>query len=181
MLNGQLTLTANGNMPGHYMEQYISTKTVEDAEDTFVDAKERLLDVNHWNRYCGVPGVFFSLTDGHSRLVSRKAHKGDHIKINAPAIAECCLVIDSIEYDDYPDLGMESFTLRLHRCAHHEDEEEGDYGGAVASLIIERRHKHVFSVYNYRNDAGEPVKEFTDDCFGLTDSEWSGMLKRFVL
>ncbi len=181
MLNGQLILTANGLNPGHYMEQYIITKTVEDAEDTFVDAKERLLDVNHWNRYCNTPGVFFSLTDGHSRLVSRKAHKGDHIKINAPAIAECCAVIDSIEYDDYPDLGMETFTMRLLTCAHNDDEEEGGHSGATASLIIERRHKNVFSVYNYRNDAGEPVKEVMDGCFGLTDTEWSGMLKRFVL
>lgn len=181
MLNGQLIFTANGHLPGRYMEQYISTKTLEDAEDTFVDAKERLLDVNHWNRYCNVPGVFFSLTDGHSRLVSRKAHKGDHVKINSPHMPECCVVIDSIEYDDYPDLGMETFTMRLQACVHNDDEEEIGHSGAVASLIIERRHKHVFSEYNYRNNAGEVVKKVSDGCFGLTDEEWSGMLKRFVL
>ncbi len=181
MFGSQLVLTANELNREHYMEQSIITKTVEDAEDSFVDAKERMLDVNHWNRYCNHNGVFFSLTDSHSRLVSRRAHKGDHIKINAPDIQECCVVIDAIEYDDYPDLGMEAFTMKLHPCAHGaENEEESGDDDFRAVLIIERKHKNVFAVFNYRNTAGEQVTA-PGGCFGLMDDEWNGMLKRFVV
>ncbi|MCD6011329.1 MAG: hypothetical protein K0Q79_1191 [Flavipsychrobacter sp.] len=181
MFGSQLVLTANELNREHYMEQSIITRSVEDAEDSFVDAKERMLDVNHWNRYCNQQGVFFSLTDSHSRLVSRRAHKGDHIKINAPEMAESCVVIDAIEYDDYPDLDMETFTMRLHPCAHNDEEdEEGPCNGVLASLIIERKHKNVFAVFSYRNSAGEPVNA-TQGCFGLADEEWNSMLKRFVV
>jgi hypothetical protein len=124
MLKNQLILTANRFNPGLFMEQCFSTKTVEDAEDSFVDAKERLLDVNHWGRYCSAPGVTFSLSDGHNRPVSRRARGGDHIKLSIPGSEVCCLIIESLEYDDYPDLGMEAFTLRLKPCQHSKNMEE---------------------------------------------------------
>lgn len=178
MFGSQLALTAHDLNQGHYMEQCIITRSVEDAEDTFVDAKERMLDVNHWNRYSDIAGASFALSDSHNRSVSRRAHKGDHVTMMIPGKDDYCVVIDAIEYDDYPDLGMESFTLRLHPCHDNEGSDE-EYDGSKAILIIERRYKNVFAVFEYRNHAGEEMAG-GEGCFGLTDDEWNGMLKRFV-
>lgn len=179
MLKNQLILTANRFNPGLFMEQCFSTKTVEDAEDSFVDAKERLLDVNHWGRYCSAPGVTFSLSDGHNRPVSRRARGGDHIQLSIPGSEICCLTIESLEYDDYPDLGMETFTLRLKPCMHSKHSEEDIEESAA--LIIERRHSTVFSVFNFRNPNQSGIAN--NDVyanFGLTDVQWNNLLSRFI-
>ena len=181
MLNNQLILTANKFNPGLFMEQSFSTKTVEDAEDSFVDAKERLLDVNHWGRYCSAPGVTFGLSDGHNRPVSRRARSGDHLTLNIPGSEVCCLIIESLEYDDYPDLSMETFTLRLKPCMHSMEAEEENDNEASAALIIERRYSTVFSVFNFRNPANSGVSgDNVFASFGLKDIQWNSLLSRFV-
>jgi hypothetical protein len=160
------------------MEHTVITGTVEDAEDGFVDAKERLLDVRNWKRYCSTAGVEFLLRDSHGKEVHRKAHRGDHIKISVPGAAAQCMVIDAIEYDDYPDLGMEAFTLRVKPCSHdngnHEEEEERAMEGA---LIIERRSRHLFATFHRRN---VPAGSHDINPLGLSDAEWGSMLKKFV-
>src|ERR1700733_14092947 len=93
----------------------IYTDTVEDAEDWFVDAKERLLDINNWKKYGGSAGVDFKLTDGHGKVLNRKAHNGDHVRITITPGATTFdwVVIEALEYDDYPDLDMETFAMRI--------------------------------------------------------------------
>lgn len=88
------------------MEFTVHTNNIEDAEDLFLLAKERLLDVNEWQRFSGES---FMLTDKHGQKLHRNAHRGDHIKIaNQPD-----LIIGHIIYDDFPDVLGESITLVL--------------------------------------------------------------------
>lgn len=86
------------------MEYSISTKTMDDAEDLFIVAKERLLDVNDWHSE-----YEFALTDSHKHKVHRNAHMGDFIKKGAQP--EQWYVINKIQYDDYPDIAGESITI----------------------------------------------------------------------
>ena len=184
-LNNFIALQHNsfGKMP----EYSITTTFTEDAEDLFVDAKEKLLDVNNWRRYSGITGIDFRLTDGHSRPVKRKAHRGDHIKINFPeqgsaADEHCCVVIVALEYDDYPDLDMETFTLRVRRCeTMNKHEDDGDFDEAESSLIVERRNKKIYATYHSRT---EPVngadKNDTTNWFGMSDNQWDSLVKGFV-
>ena len=81
------------------------TNSIEDAEDLFILAKDRLLDVNDWNEGNGN----YTLTDSHKHKLHRNAHTGDFIK----AGEEQWLVINKIQYDDYPDVNGESITLFL--------------------------------------------------------------------
>ena len=129
--------------PERNMEHTIIADSVEYAEDSFVDAKERLLDVNNWKRYSSLPGAVFLLRDSHGKEVHRKAHKGDHIKINIPGLEDthCCVVIEALEYDDYPDLSMETFTMRIRPCEHSTANEDDDEDSSVeGALVIERRN-----------------------------------------
>ena len=86
------------------MEYTISTNNIEDAEDLFIVAKERLLDINDWHSTHK-----FTLTDGHQHKVQRNAHKGDFImKSGFPNER---YIINKIQYDDYPDIAGESITV----------------------------------------------------------------------
>lgn len=86
------------------MEYSINTHSIEDAEDLFVLAKDRLLDISDWN-----DGQTYVLTDGHKQKAHRNAHSGDFIKIEGQK--EEWIVINKIQYDDYPDINGETITL----------------------------------------------------------------------
>lgn len=176
MRDSHYTITAG---IGKDIEHYMITNTIEEAEDCFVDAKERLLDVNNWNRYNPVPGISFRLTDGHGRDVHRRAHKGDHIKIDVPGGdgIHCCAVIEAIEYDDYPDLGMEAFTLRLHPCSHA-GTEDNDHGLPEGAMIIERRGKQVYTAFQARKAPDQPA--VNEDFCGLYEAQWNSIANRFA-
>jgi len=172
-------LTFNQFVPGQNMEHTIIADTIEYAEDSFVDAKERLLDVKNWKRYCAQPGVNFILKDSHGREVNRRAHKGDHINIQMPGAEHRCCVIEALEYDDYPDLHMETFTMRIRPCAHSVNNEEyDDEHLAEAAIIIERRNKQVFAIFYTRNMAVTDQPAASQ--FGLTETAWNSLLSRFV-
>lgn len=170
-------------MPQHFgpalnIDYSITADSIEYAEDSFVDAKERLLDVRNWKRYCGKAGVSFVLKDSHGREVHRKAHRGDHVMLDMPGSEKghLCMIIDALEYDDYPDLSMETFTMRIKPCAHTtgDDEEEKNAEGI---LMIERRNKHLYATFHRRGNS-EP--EGDGEVFGLADTEWGSLLRRFV-
>jgi hypothetical protein len=86
------------------MEFSVSTRSLDDAEDLFIVAKERMLDINDWqSEYC------FTLTDSHKQKMQRNAHTGDFIKKDTTP--EEWYIINKIQYDDYPDIAGESITL----------------------------------------------------------------------
>lgn len=86
------------------MEYSVSTRSLEDAEDLFIVAKERLLDINDWQNEQN-----YTLTDSHKHKLHRNAHTGDFVKINS--FPEGLLIINKIQYDDYPDIAGESITM----------------------------------------------------------------------
>lgn len=164
--------------PGfRHMPEFSTTTTyTEDAEDLFVDAKEKLLDVNNWKRYSGMAVADFRLIDGHGRPVKRKAHRGDHIKIEmAGQTDHYCMVIDAIEYDDYPDLSMETFTLRLRPCV--DDNDTDDESTSVAregTMVIERRNRKLFASFQEKGDPSE------SGWFCFTNDQWNSLVKGFI-
>jgi hypothetical protein len=95
------------------MEYTISTNNLEDAEDLFIVAKERLLDINDWHS-----ANRFILTDAHQHKVQRNAHKGDFI--TKSSFPNEKYIINKIQYDDYPDIAGESITIFM---AHANDAE----------------------------------------------------------
>ncbi len=142
------------------IEHSMLLKTAEDAEDSFVSAKERLLDVNNWNRYTG-PVSSFQLTDLQGKLLHRRAHKGDCIKTAGLPMMHSIL-IEAIEYDDYPDESRETFAVRLQPGSN----------GATATIVIERAHKKLAASYHCRN-------EITLS-FGLSDEQWGSLMEGLV-
>lgn len=170
----------------------IYTNTTEDAEDWFVDAKERLLDINNWRKYSGSGGVDFKLTDSRGKVLNRKAHNGDHVRITVtPGIATFdWVVIEALEYDDYPDTDMETFAMRVRPgndpAIKFDDPAVYD---ATSTIVIERKGRRLTASYHGRNESvtGDSDVVFepgntTDNIswLGLSDTEWANLVKGLI-
>ncbi|GAA4469103.1 hypothetical protein GCM10023093_27960 [Nemorincola caseinilytica] len=149
---------------------------VEEAEDLFVDAKNRLLDVTHWARYAGLADVRFALADGHRHTATRKARRGDHILIDGrgpgqPYNEYDAYTIEALEYDDYPDTGMETFAIRI-----HPSDRVATDNGDTATIVIQRNGIKVSAIYHGRNS---PTG--SDGLWhGMSNTEWEALMRGLI-
>ena len=168
----------------------IDVKTVEDAEDWFVDAKERLLDVNNWKKYSAGISMDFKLTDIHGKVLNRKAHNHDHIRIDMPAQAGGFdwVAIEALEYDDYPDMDIETFAMRVRPGNDPANKQDSTaIGDATSTIVIERIGKKLIASYHGRNESSknsnaQQEHNTTENAFwlGLSDTEWAKLIKGLI-
>lgn len=57
---------------------------IDEARKKFEVATGRLLNVNRWEKLCGIATADFKLTDQYGNEVNRNAIEGDHFKIDIP-------------------------------------------------------------------------------------------------
>jgi len=163
----------------------VTADSLEDAEDWFVDAKDRLLRVNSWKQQMAQDAHTFNLTDKHGKFLSRPAHPQDHIRIDQPGPgpreinAHDWVIIEAIEYDDYPDENRESFAMKLRWIISPDTGAAiGNDDGATGTLVIERRNKELTANYHCRNSIPAfPGAEW----MGISETQWmtliSGLLR----
>lgn len=158
------------------LQSFVTALTVEDAEDMFVEAKNRMLDVNGWkegNSYF----KNFVLTDSHGKEVQRLARKGDYIHVLNTA-ENNWIHVDAIEYDDYPDINTETIALRIHPCSApdvHINEEPYLMDSAVSStIVIERLDRRLTAFYHGRN-------ETIGGTANQADEVWQQLIYKFLL
>lgn len=164
------------------LEFKVAAETVEEAEYWFVDAKDRMLDVNSWNKYCPGMVVTFRLTDCHGLGVGRHARKRDMIRIDMPGPDGTRLTgfewesVEAIEYDDYPDLSMETFAMRVRTAdspLNNKDSQAGYVTGKKTStFVIERRGAKLSATFHRRNDAGSDES--------MADIGWGKLIEAFL-
>ena len=170
-------IPGQGHGRANDLETHIHADTIEEAEDWFVESKDRLLDINNWAKFSPVFGSLFSLKDTHGKVLGRYVRKGDPIFINTEAINDNgCLIADAVEYDDFPDDNKESFAIRLVSMVPG-----GVDGGEVqaamqnigisVTLVIERSGRQLSAFYHGRNDNG---------WLGVADEQWADLLKGFI-
>lgn len=58
--------------------------SAEQAKAFFKVAKQRLVEVNHWQKWAGAATAQFQLTDAEGNDVARTVQEGDHFKIDIP-------------------------------------------------------------------------------------------------
>lgn len=167
------------------LEYSIISDSVEDAEDDFVDAKERLLDVNNWNKYSENATIAFQLSDSNGKNAKRHARRGDHIRLEMASTTGATpdwVAIEAIEYDDYPDLGIETFAIRVRRSANPaQKRDEADMPhDTTATFVIERRGRKLFSSYHGRNESGMTTADIHADWQAIADEQWANLVKGFA-
>jgi hypothetical protein len=148
---------------------------VEEAEDLFVDAKDRLLDVGNWAKYAYMGSVQFGLADSHQHVVSRHARRGDHILISDPCAGTGSLdwfTINALEYDDYPDDNLETFAIRLSST-----KEQAESGVAdTAIIVIERKGEALSATFHGRNNVTAEQQSWQ----GLIEPQWAALMKGLI-
>ncbi|HRO43397.1 MAG TPA: hypothetical protein PL009_11230 [Flavipsychrobacter sp.] len=182
-------------------EETIEMDTLEEAQDMFVTAKDRLLNVNQWHEVSETIKSQFQIVDHQAHSINRKAHKGDFIKINIPAPGTDTgegadwVKVDAIEYDDYPDENREVIAMRLRPASNPSNADESvahfftDH--ATSSFVIERHQKKIIARYFGRNEKPNTTTEKLTDTvrniavavgamLGFSDVQWKGMLKGFL-
>ncbi len=177
------------------LEYSTELKNVAEAEDLFVDAKERLWLVNEWSKIATGLNVQLHLADNHGKLVNRRARPGDHIRLNfngseVPTAAPDFdwVIIEAIEYDDYPDENRETFALRLrpafNPAGNQEAMPEPPKEEATSTLVITRNLSTVRSTYHGRNEiektASNDNTPFNNPWLGLTEEQWELLLQTFI-
>jgi len=168
----------------------IAAAGIDEAEDLFVSAKEELWNINRWENACpGIP-FQFRLADSHGHLVGRRARKGDHIRIGRPgsdspsgAIHDW-VVVEAIEYDDYPDENRESFAVHL-RPSSAPAAAAGGYCEATSTVVVARDHQLLKSTYHGRNEMPtgnnpEADRDASAAWLGLSEAEWNCLLRGFL-
>jgi len=144
----------------------------EDAEDWFIDAKDRLLDVNNWATFAHQQQFSFQLTESHLQPVSRTVRRADHLLIKTEDnTLHDAYVIDALEYDDYPDEQKETFAIRMHPTESVPDAE--GYISDTATIVVERNGIHLAATYHARNSA----TGHTDLWHGIPASGWAAVMQ----
>lgn len=164
------------------LDHYVSEPLLEDAEDLFVEGKDRMLDVNKWASLLTSP-LTVHLADHHGKPVNRTAHRGDHLCLTPAGSAEGCewVVIESLEYDDYPDDLRETFAIRLHPVDQPERLEDSDHFIELASgtFVIERIGREVHASYHWR-DRSDPEETHSLLWHRITGDQWLTIIRSFI-
>lgn len=167
----------------------------------FLIAKDRLLDINHWQEIADGPGARFTITDAAGHTLNRKVHQGDYIQIDLPAPGTNAgdgydwVHAESIVYDDYPDENSESIKLQL-RPAQAPGNDSHDtahfFSPASTSTFIIERHGKLLVAYYYgrnevpNNDTGNTLDNARNTLValgalaGLSDVQWNNLIKGFL-
>ena len=96
-----------------------TTATAEEAKQLFKAAKNRLLNVNHWDKICGKASAVFKLTDERGNEIDGEPKVGDHFKIDIPALASKSgkgfdwVRVEAIEADENKSEDKEFLLIRV--------------------------------------------------------------------
>jgi hypothetical protein len=140
----------------------IKASSKSEAIKLFETAKERLQDLNNWDKFCGTGSAIFRLTDAQGKDVSRKPEIGDHFKIDLPAPGTKSgdgydwVRIEAIEDKSDSSAIEESFAIRVRPCENPENNQQDTAHflkeDATSSFIVERENKKVTASVHGRNE-----------------------------
>jgi len=174
--------------------------SIDDAEELFVIAKDRLLNVSQWQQTAASASAEFQLTDKYGNELGRPAHSNDLIRIKIPAPGTDTgdgydwVHIEAITYDDYPDQEYETFAMRVRPTTNPKtsgDETAHFFSDAATStFVIERRARHVIALYHGRNEIPNTGPDLPDTARNVTvslgawllgsDAQWMSLIKGFL-
>lgn len=149
----------------------VTASTHEEANELFIKAAHRLLDVNHWNQLAGFLSAVFILTDKGGSEVKRLAEAGDYFKIDIPGPGlESGEGFDWVEIEkveDLPDPLSESESLAITVSPAPNPKQAGSDAAhffsdeASSTFMVERNGNTVTASVHGRNEI--PNTEIEDN------------------
>ena len=179
-------------------EKKLSTE--EEAKTAFVAAKERLLDVNHWEDISEGISTSFVLVDNFGNLKSGLPKPGDYFKIDIPGPGPTAgeghdwVKVEAIEDYSAPDAPQESISIRV-RPSHDPRMEEGTAhffdNKATSSFVVKREKNIVSAAVHGRNEESNTTAKTVSDKLrnavikvaavaGFSAIQWKKLVKGLV-
>jgi hypothetical protein len=151
-------------------EKKLSTE--EEAKELFVQAKQRLLDINHWEEISEGISASFNLTDNFGNLKIGAPKPGDYLKIDIPGPGPTngeghdWVKVEAIEDYSAPDAAQESIAVRV-RPSHDPRMDEGTahfFDGKATSSFVVKRDKNIVSasIHGRNESANTAAKSISD-------------------
>lgn len=179
-------------------EESVTASSVEEAKLIFMNAKERLLDINHWHRWAGFGSAEFHVTDERGRRLERSAREGDFVCIDIPGPGTDAgdgkdwVRVESIESCYDPANDYEVFTLVVRPTVNPKSStgETAHFytSDATSTYIVQREGKKVWVAERGRNeipntevdkalDKARNVAVAVGGMAGLSKIQWKALVK----
>ncbi len=177
------------------------TATRHDAILLFEKAKDRLLDVNRWQKLCGDEGAEFALTDEDGTEVNKHAAVGDLIRIKLPAPPNPegdgydWVRVEEFENkkDMLKDMEVFGFRVRPVQSPFERDPEAAHFytSSATSTFLVMRISSIVTALERGRNEVpnDKPFALISKlrnwlvavaAWLGLSKSQWTKLVKGFI-
>jgi len=101
------------------IESRVETDTADEAKQLFESAKERLLNVNNWDKICGKASAVFRLADKNGSEIGGTPEVGNYFKIDIPAPGNATgqgfdwVRVEAIEEKEDKDEDREFLIMRV--------------------------------------------------------------------
>jgi hypothetical protein len=146
--------------------------TEEEAKAIFLQAKQRLLDINHWEDISKGISATFNLTDHFGNLKNGAPQPGDYFKIDIPGPGPKAgegydwVKVEAIEDYSAPDAQQESTSI-LVRPSHDPRMDEGTAhffdNKATSSFVVKREKNIVSARIHGRNESSNTAAKSISD------------------
>lgn len=183
------------------IEHTVTTADENDARKLFMMARNRLMDVNHWDEYTGALSAKFHLTDPAGKEVERTAKTNDYFKIDLPGPGSAegkgydWVRIETIDDRPNPNASKESIAMRVRPSPSPQTEGENvahffkDI--STSSFVLEREGNRVTAAVYGRNetpntDTSNVVDKVRNTIVGstaiagLSNIQWKNLVKGLI-
>jgi hypothetical protein len=178
------------------LEESVTEKSAEDADNTFNRACTRLLNPPIWHELAGIFSAEFELNDEAAQYPERLAGVNDYLKINIPGPGNIAgdgydwVKVEAIEENTLPGVDA-SFALRLRASSSptHSDKVTAHFfkDDATSTFVVKRTGNEVTVSYHGRNELpntdgslGDKIRNTivaSGAALGLSELHWMALLK----
>lgn len=183
------------------IEHTATTATTAAAIQLYNACRQRLLDVNHWDKIAQGMSAGFRLVDKAGHEIQKTAEAGHYIRINLPAPGSSAgegydwVLIEVIEETGGPDEAIQCIAMRV-RPSNHPLQPADDVahfldGSATSSFLVERREHQVIAGIYGRNEKPNTSTAGVGDKLrntvvaigaiaGMANLQWNALAKGIV-
>jgi hypothetical protein len=180
------------------IEHTVVTQDLNDARKLFDIARNRLVDVNHWDKLCGKASATFTLTDEDGNRLNRTAEQGDYFKIDLPAPGSAegkgydWVLIEAIEEQTNPNGNKESIVISVRPTSHPVEKGENVAHffreDSTSSFVVARHDTTVLAAVYGRNELPNTATANIVDkirnavvavtaILGFANVQWKGLVR----
>lgn len=169
------------------------------AKTFFETVKQRLFDVNHWEKIAGMASADFRLCDSDGNEVNRELQKGDHFKIDIPGPGPDTgdgydwVKVEAIDAQNQDDEEQISITVRPATNPNNDNKDVAHFfkDTATSSFVIERKgNKVTASVIGRNEKPNADAEKITDKArntavaaaaiTGFSKIQWKGLVDGLI-